>query len=324
MVEAFCPKCGKEQDNTDLCSDCTNKQVAVGYIAPLIQISEFERTFHKGVWRHFEDIEDLVVIRVQEALGEAVPIDVPPFEFIPQPKEKTKFTVIAHINDKEVPLEVKMSYMQCDFGQKQKTAYFEGVMQLREPNDRVIDFMNREMKQLAPKGVFITKTVDQKNGVDLYFTNKTHMRILGQKIGTKFGAAVSSHAQLFSHNHLRSKDVFRVNILVTCPKFMVGDIISFEYPRKGHMTVLIKSIGKICQGVDVNTQKNVGFELKNCEDIVAYKALPTTVSSIHPEIGILDPETFQEEYPRNVQGKKFEVGEKVMVIKTPKGLYIAD
>ncbi len=324
MVNTFCPKCGKEQDTATLCRDCTKVQVAVGYVAPLIQVSEFSRMFHKGVWRRFEQIEDIIISRVQEALGEEVPIDVPSIEFTAQPKEKTKFTVIAHIANKEVPLEVKMSYMQCDFGQKQKTAYYEGILQLREPHDKVIDFMNTEMKQLQPKGVFITKSVDQKNGVDLYFTNKTHMQLLAQKIGAKFGATVSMHPQLFSHNHQTSKDIYRLNVLVVVPKFTMGDVISFDYPRKGNLTVLIKSMGKICQGIDLNAQKTTGFELKNCTEIVMYKKQETTVSSIYPHVGVLDPDTYQEEHPRNANHRPLEVDEVVQVVKTPQGLFIVD
>lgn len=325
MVNTFCPSCGKPQDESILCSDCTKKEVAVGYEAPLIQVSEFNRMFHRGVWKHFDNIDDIIISRVQEALGTEgrdIEIDIPSFEFDIAPKQKTKFDVVAHIDGKEVPLHVKLSYMQCDFGQKQKTAYYEGIMQLRQPNDRVIDFMNKEMVQLAPKGVFITKTVDQKHGVDLYFTNKTHMNLLAQKIGGRFGAAVSTHPQLFSHNHQTSKDIYRLNILVSIPKFMAGDVISFDYPRKGNLTVLISSMGKIAQGQNLILGKQVGFELKNCEDIIIYKKQATTISTIHPEVRVLDPENYQEQVLANKDLPPLEVGDTVNIVKTPHGLYI--
>ena len=76
--------------------------------------------------------------------------------------------------------------MQCDFGQKQKTGYYEGILQIREPNEQVVAFLDKEMKELAPKGVFITKTVDQKNGFDLYFNEEFNSSSGKSLISSKF------------------------------------------------------------------------------------------------------------------------------------------
>lgn len=324
MVNAFCPQCGKSQATSELCSDCSGKKTELIYETPLIQVSEFDREFYKGSWHRFYDIEEVIVKRVQEALGQEVPIEIPSFEFIPRPKEKIKFEVTALIDGEEVFLPVKLSYMQCDFGQKQKTTYFEGAMQLRDPPEKVFEFIDKEMIELAPKGVFITKTVEQKNGVDLYYTNKTQMQLLAQKIGAKFGAQVSMHPQLFTRNHLTSKDVYRLNVLVTFPQFTVGDVVSFEYPRKGNLLVLIKSMGKITQAYDLEHDKVIGFEIKNGQDFVMHPIKETTISSVHPTIGVLHPETFQEEVPRNANLYELQVGAKVRVAITPKGLYLVD
>ena len=150
------------------------------------------------------------------------------------------------------------------------------------------------------------------------------MSILAQKIGAKFGAQVSMHPQLFSRNHQTSKDIYRLNVLVVVPKFMAGDIISFDYPKKGRLTVQLKSMGKISHGVNLQSHKNVGFELKNCENIEIHPKIPTSVSSIHPSIGVLDPETYQEEYPIAPEHLTLQIGQEVLVAKTPQGLYIVD
>ncbi|MCA9477652.1 MAG: hypothetical protein KC535_00715 [Nanoarchaeota archaeon] len=322
MVNKFCPKCGKPLSSGDLCSDCTSETLE--YTPPLIQVSEFDRTFYKGSWHHFHDIEEVIKSRVIEALGKEVEIHIPPFEFTPQPKEKTKLQVFAIIDGEEIPLEVKLSYMQCDYGQKQKTTYFEGIMQLRDPHEQVFSFIDKEMKLLAPKGVFITKTVEQKNGVDLYFTNKTQMQLLGQKISSKFGASMSAHPQLFSHNHQTSKDIYRLNILVTLPPCVSKDVITCSYPRKGELLVQIRSMGKIMQGVDLLTGKTVGLELKNCTDLKVLPKQMTTISSIHPSVGVLDPETFQEEPLKNSSHHPFELGQKISVIKSSQGLFFVE
>lgn len=324
MVNKFCPSCGRTLKESGLCSDCDKKEIPTDFEVPLIQVSEFNRTFFKGAWHRFNNIEELIIRRVHETIGEEVEVEIPSFEFTPQPKEKITFEILAHIQNKIIPIPIKLSYMQCDFGQKQKTAYYEGILQLREPHQEVFNFLDRQLAELAPKGVFITKTAEQKNGIDLYFTNKTQMQLLAQKIGTKFGAQVSMHPQLFSRNHQTSKDIYRLNVLVTLPPFGTGSVISFDYPRKGRATVLIKSMGKITHGFDLKQNKQTGFELKNCQDIVVHPIYETTISSTHPTLGVLDPETFQEEQVQNTPKLKHALGENVRVAKTPYGLYLIE
>jgi len=54
--------------------------------------------------------------------------------------------------------------------------YFEGILQLRNPNDEVISFINSQIKKRT--GVFITKEQKGNNGIDFYITSQKYLQAL--------------------------------------------------------------------------------------------------------------------------------------------------
>ena len=327
MTERFCPKCGAKISKGTFCENCLKEQFHIE--VPLIQVSEFNRTYYKGAWHPFQELEDLIIRRVRDAAGKEYPVDVEPFEFEAKPKEKIVVDVhIAIGEEKEVTVPVTVAYRQCDYGQKQKTQYFEGIMQLHNPTESVIDFISSQMEVMAPKGVFITKTVDTKKGVDLYFTKKNPMRIVAQKVVSKFGGKMDENAQLFSRNHLTSRDIYRLNILVELPEFTIGDVIEFDLTRvRGddlRHVVQVSKMGKVIQGTELLTGKQIAFELKYAKDIKKCKQVKTSVSTTHPVIEVLHPETYQSEVPRNGDSyrKDLEVGAEVKVVIVKEGILL--
>ena len=326
--ERFCPKCGGPIQEGRLCDNCTQKSVE--YTPPRVQVSEFGRSFEKGRWVRFYDIDDLLIRKVKEALGKDIPIELEPFEFIPAPKTKTIVKAHATIEGKDVELPIKLSYRQCDFGQKQKTGYYEGILQVQRPHDEVMKYIERDLAKVADKGIFITKTAPTKLGVDLYFTNKNYLRILGQRIVNRFGGELVLNPQLFTRNHLTSKDVYRLNALIRLPEFKKGDIISYK-PDKvrvkdaGIVVVKVTSMGKLIKARDVVSGNPIAFELKYVKDIKILSTKKTTISSVHPTIAIIDPDNFQEMEVLNENlHKDYEEGQEVEAVKTPYGPLIVE
>lgn len=327
MTKRFCPKCGASITEGVFCEDCVVNELH--YEAPIIQISEFSRTIHKGRWRPFDDLKEVIKKRVQEALGKKIPIELDPFSF--EPKARNKIILKAHaiIDGKKTTLPVRLSYMQCDFGQKEKTAYYEGILQLRNTSDSVFEFIERELKKVASKGAFITQSVETKTGVDLYITNKSHMRLLAQKIHAKFGGTLKLNPQLFSHNHQTSKDIYRLNILMELPSFHVGDVVFFtpvaaRRKEDEKKAVLINRLGKIMHGKDLFTGKGIAFEFKFAKDLEVAEQIKTTIAANTPDFLVLDPETFQAVPIVNheVLKEDFLPDDEVYVAKSKHGLIV--
>ena len=325
-MKRFCPKCGITIEEGTFCSGCT--PFSVKYTAPLIQVSEFNRTWHKGTWQQFQDLDQVITARVQDALKRKIVIKVPQFEFICRRKEKIDIICSANIDGKDVDLPVKLAYRQCDMGQKEKTDYFEGILQLRGPNDRAFEFIKKEMQIVSRKGIFVSKTVELANGgTDLYITNKNYIKLLAQKLHDRFGAIVNINAQLFSFDHLTSKDVYRINALVTFPKFDEGDVIHFIYDASKRTKakeefMLVGRLGRLAQGKDLLTGKQIGFESKYVEKAQKIELAKAKVISVEPDITILHPKTFQSEKITNSLIKEIEIDDEVWVALTTIGTFI--
>lgn len=320
MVNKFCPRCGRSLADSESC-DCNNKIDKI-VIEPL-QISEFNRFFEKNEWHHFQNIDHLLEEHIHKYSGKTAPVSIEPFQFVPKPKERITIKAVIH-ETPPIPVSFRLSYRQCDFGQKNKTGYFEGILQLRNSTASVLAFLKKEMQSVERKGVFITKTVSTKDGVDLYFTDKNHMKLIGQHIAHRFGGTISLNAQLFSRNKQTSKDIYRLNVLVTLPSFSSGDVISFQYLKKGQQLVQVKRLGKIMQGVNLETGKIVGFEMKYCKDISPLKKVSTTIVATHPEILVLHPETFQASPLSNSSLRRLQTDEKIFVVSSKHGLFLVD
>lgn len=325
--ERFCPRCGIEITQGTFCNECREQQL--DYEPPLIQVSEYDRTYYHGSWHRFTDIEELIKTRIKEALGDKTAnIDLEPFEFTPRKKEK--ITITAHAQSEGVKHELTaiLAYRECDYGERRKTKYFEGVLQLRNVNENILPFLHKRLEQMEYKGVFVTKTVEHKNGIDLYMTDKNAIQQLARQIQQKYGGELKVSPQLFSHDHVRSKDIYRVNAFVKLPEYTLGDVISYAKPRSPEHTryLTINKMGKIIFGIDPATGKQESFEPGHVKNVTKLEKQPTTIMTTRPELTVMDPEDYQEDEVVNMKAlyKSYEPGQEVTIVKTEQGVMIIE
>jgi len=89
--------------------------------------------------------------------------------------------------------------------------YFEAVMQLRDPNDELINFINNQLKKNPD--VFIANILPQKNGFDIYISSQRFARSLGNKMKRAFKKSeLKMTRSIFTRNRQTSKDVYRVTV----------------------------------------------------------------------------------------------------------------
>src|SRR3989338_985396 len=104
--------------------------------------------------------------------------------------------------------------------------YFEGILQLRNPNGLVLDFIAKEIA--SKKGISIAKTEKTNNGLDIYISSQKFLRSLGNKLHKRFHGHLEISKRLFTRNRVTSKEVYRVNILFKLPSFKKGDVIDYK------------------------------------------------------------------------------------------------
>ena len=134
--------------------------------------------------------------------------------------------------------------------------YFQGILQLRNCNQEVIDFVENQIEKAERKDVYVSKKVNVIGGVDIYLTSNKFLRSLGKKLKKSFNGELKESEKLFSRNRQTQKNIYRLNVLFRLTKFKKGDIVVFR-GRK----VKIMNIGSKVQAKEVETGKRIILKL---------------------------------------------------------------
>lgn len=127
--------------------------------------------------------------------------------------------------------------------------YYQGILQLRDINDKIIGFVHSQIEKRGD--VAVTKTVKLPNGSDLYITSQKFIRILGKKLKESFGGELKISSKLHTRNR-QGKELHRVNVLFRLSKYRKGDVVSI----RGDDLRLI-SIGKKIFAKNMKTGRKV-------------------------------------------------------------------
>lgn len=182
--------------------------------------------------------------------------------------------------------------------------YFEGILQLRNPSQEAIDFIESKLKKHSER-FSVSKIVEQKLGLDLYVTNNRYMQKLAQDLQKNFGGILKKSPHLFSRDRQTSKNIYRLNICLKFCDFKKDDVI-----KANKKYIKITNIGKKISGIDLEQNKRISFEFP--DEVEVLKKYDTSVCKIKPNIEVLHPETYQSMLIENKV--KVKLGEKVKVI----------
>ncbi|PIN86864.1 hypothetical protein COV19_02560 [Candidatus Woesearchaeota archaeon CG10_big_fil_rev_8_21_14_0_10_44_13] len=308
----FCPKCGRKGIDGVLCRDCSSEQSSIKFREIRIKFCiDCKSYLFKNKWVKADSIEEVIKRIAKKSLksriaGEIIPL-LPEIEF--KPGINYDFEVKIKVSPKEkyfIPARIEMT--TCPKCSKKGTKYFEGVLQLRNPNEEVIGFIRNDIRGQAGKGVYITKEerVEYGKGVDFYITSQKYLQTLGFKLQKKFGGIMKVNSRLFSRNKQTSKDIFRVNVLFEMLDFKVGDVVLV-----GNKPIKVTDISKIATGYDLAMEKKTNFEYKK-KDYRVLERKKTSVVKIYPSVEVMDPETYQNLKTGN--RKNVSMGDEVEVV----------
>ncbi len=131
--------------------------------------------------------------------------------------------------------------------------YFEGVLQLRNPNKEIFRFVKKKIEEA---GEFISKEVKQKNGFDCYISSQKFLRRLGKKLQQSFKGELKVNYRLFSRDKQTSKEIHRINVFFRAIDHKKDDVIDF----KGDKLKII-GIGKdvLCRNVETGEKIHLDF-----------------------------------------------------------------
>ena len=134
--------------------------------------------------------------------------------------------------------------------------YFEGILQLRDVDNEVVDFAVNEIGKI--EDAFISKLKKVTNGFDLYISRQRALRSLGNKLQSRFGGQIVVSKKLHTRSRMSGKELFRVNVLFRMPKFKKGDIIEYKGDK-----IKVISIQKKVFAKDIKTGKKLNISFKD-------------------------------------------------------------
>ena len=128
--------------------------------------------------------------------------------------------------------------------------YYEGVLQLRNPSDKII----KKIREAASKrkDVWIAKEEKVRGGIDFYISSWRYLIDIGNRLQKEFGGEKKITRKLFGLSRLTSKKLYRVIFLLRLPAVKVGEIIQYRGKR-----VKIKGFRKKIEARDVETGKKM-------------------------------------------------------------------
>lgn len=134
--------------------------------------------------------------------------------------------------------------------------YFEGILQLRNAGDEVVEFVIKEVEKTTD--VHIAKIKNLKTGVDIYISKQKFLRSLGNKLQKTFGGQLLFSKKLHTVHRQTSKELYRVNMLFRMPNFKKGDIVDYKGDK-----IKIISMHKKVFAKDVKTGKKLNLNFKD-------------------------------------------------------------
>jgi NMD protein affecting ribosome stability and mRNA decay len=307
-MSKFCPKCGKTILKGNFCNECNPE--TIDYKSISIKLSPSGKVFVQGKWTNFNNLRTLSESLVKKFIKQKVILEKG-LEVYDDLLEKNgikkECEMEIEYNDKlfKVPVSVEVT-LSPDVS-KVGSTYFEGILQLRNGRQDVKEYIVSYCKK---NSVFVNKLVDKGAEVDYYFVKKHQMQPLALKLMRNFGAEIESNARLFSRNRLTSKDIFRLNVLVTIPKFTVGDVVEIDdYP------FYIKETGKIITGINLILAKKATFRNEEADKVKVIPKMKTKITIVHPAPQVLDPENYESLEIRNPLNIAVKPEQNVVVVK---------
>jgi len=335
--KSVCPSCGEPSDG--ICERCLAQGRTIAAVPEFLTIKicpTCSDHFFKGRW-----LKDNLDKAIEHVVEEALTIDADEATVEVVLNEVTQTMVRARLEvdvpymedtqHKSLDVNVRVDRASCDRCSRISGGYYESKVQIRAdrraPDDaellRALEIATRtvDSAQKVDRLAFIAKTIQLKEGLDLYVgTVKAAKRIV-RALVREMGGNFSDSAKLVGRRD--GKDVYRVTFAVRLPQFPTGAIISAK-----QNVYEICSATSTTNAVDLQSGQSAALsaeDLRNAQLLGSRsEAKQTVLVSIDAdEAHLLDPETYATlTIKRPPYICKDDQGREIQVVKTQEGVFI--
>ena len=89
--------------------------------------------------------------------------------------------------------------------------YFEGTLQLRNPNEECLNFIRNQFKN--NQKAWVSKEEYHKTGIDYYISSNKFLLKLGKLLKKSFKGELIISRRIYTQHKLTSKNVYRMTVL---------------------------------------------------------------------------------------------------------------
>ncbi|NPA75946.1 MAG: NMD protein affecting ribosome stability and mRNA decay [Euryarchaeota archaeon] len=237
-----CLECGKKEAKYDgLCEDCFLKKTKFTELPQYIDLTicpHCHAVKFGGHWEHVP-LEDAVYMMVDRNLKFMHEYDSYRLR-VEHGEIEGEFHVLATVDITYKDIHTRelhevlfdLKYESCPRCNRYYGNYFEAILQLRGLREyevsEVIEFLRERVEYYAQKNenLFITKSVERREGWDFYLSDKREARKISREIARKYGATVKESPQIAGRKD--GQDIYRVTYSVRLPAYRTGDVVNVE------------------------------------------------------------------------------------------------
>ena len=201
----FCVKCGKKGIEGSLCSECFKEEnpVLKEFKEMRIEVCRNCKAFRNhGRWYDTDSLKDAVkkvaLESVKKAGTNVKPVITTLFDENINREKKKDIEIEVKYDGEMYMLPCRLIFQDCPRCSKKKSAYFEAVLQLRNPRPEIIKFIEDRIESKKAKGIFLTDKKKEGDGLDFYLTNKTYAVHLGRLLQDNFFGILKISVRLFT------------------------------------------------------------------------------------------------------------------------------
>ncbi|RBQ23081.1 hypothetical protein ALNOE001_12060 [Candidatus Methanobinarius endosymbioticus] len=348
----FCPECGSTDTPMvgGICQNCFLKKFSILEIPENIELTicaHCNAKFEEGKWEELEIPEEEIIYR---ALEKSIKVDPQVDEdklhveleivqmrgIIAECHIEAKTEIFNETLEQSFDTEVRLMKSVCPTCSKQRSSYYEAVIQFRVDNreltseevekadEIVVKVLNNRFER--DRLAYLVQKAKLKEGNDYYIGSYKSGKKVVEAIQEEFGGIIKESPRLISQDKSTGKGLYRIWISIRLPNFKKGDFIRYnnvdnEILAIDGKRILMKNL-KTFKKVPVQWKEYDSIEyLKNYEDIQT-----TTLISISPStIQLLDPDDYSVvDIEVNNNFKSLEIGEEVNVIKIENNIYLLE
>lgn len=125
-------------------------------------------------------------------------------------------------------MEIEEEYEYCPVCYKNHGQAFNGILQLRNPSEEILELLESEIARFHDKKSYCLGKKIVPNGYDYKTSSSQFARHLGKVLQQKSGGEYKETMRLVTRSRQTSKDLYRTTILFRVPDFKKGDIVDYK------------------------------------------------------------------------------------------------